>query len=76
MLLAEEYANVFELPKGLQPSRGCDYQLVINTGDAPMQKSLPLKHFSQGKLDECRRQVEYLLEMGWIQLLRRVSSLR
>ena len=68
--LAEEYANVFELPKGLQPSSGCKYKLVINTGDPPMPWLCPLKHFSQDKLDECRRQVEYLLEMGWIQQLR------
>ena len=65
--LAEEYADVFELPKGLPPSRGRDYELVIDTGDAPMPKSRPLKRFSQGELDECRRQVAYLLEMGWIQ---------
>ena len=65
--LEEEYANVFELPS-LQPSSGREYELVIDTGDAPMQRLCPLKRFSQGKLDECRRQVEYLLEMGWIQL--------
>ena len=66
--LEEEYANVFELPKGLLPSCSSEYKLVIDTGDAPMLRLRPLKRFSQGKLDECRRQVEYLLEMGWIQL--------
>ena len=68
-VLEEEYANVFELPKGLQPSSCCEYELVISTGDAPMPRSRPLKRFSQGELDKCRRQVEYLLEMGWIQPL-------
>ena len=58
---------MFELPKGLLPSSGSGYKLVIDTGDEPVLKSRPLKRFSKGKLDECRRQVEYLLEMGWIQ---------
>ena len=49
--LAEEYSKVFELPKGLLPSRGREYELVIDTGDAPMLKSRPLKRFSQGELD-------------------------
>ena len=49
--LEEEYADVFELPKGLPPSRGREYELVIDTGDAPMPKSRPLKRFSQGELD-------------------------
>ena len=68
--LAEEYADVFELPKGLPTSSSREYELVINTGDVPMPRSRPLKRFSEGELDECRRQVEYLLEMGWIQLSR------
>ena len=49
--LAEEYADVFELPKGLPPSRGREYELVIDSGDAPMPKSPPLKRFSQGELN-------------------------
>ena len=36
--LAEEYTEVFELPKGLPPSRGREYELVIDTGDVPMPK--------------------------------------
>ena len=47
--LAEEYADVFKLPNGLPPSSSREYELVIDTGDALMPRSRPLKRFSQGE---------------------------
>jgi len=65
--LVQEYDDVFNLPIGMPPDRGREFELVIDTGDAPMPRSRPLKRFSQGELDECKKQIEHLLAMGWIQ---------
>ena len=32
----------------------------------PMPRSRPMKRWSQGELDECRKQVAFLLDQGWI----------
>ena len=53
-------------PPGLPPDRGPDFELHIDTGDAPMHRSRPMKRFSQGDLEECRKQVAALLDNGWI----------
>ena len=49
-------------PPGLPPERGME--LVIETGDAPMPRSRPVKRLSEGELAELRVD---LLDRGWIQ---------
>jgi hypothetical protein len=40
--LVQEY-DVFNLPIGMPPDRGREFELVIDTGDALMPRSRPLK---------------------------------
>jgi hypothetical protein len=53
-------------PPGLPPDSGQDFELRIETGSHPMPRSRPMKRWSQGDLDECRKQVATLLDRGWI----------
>ncbi len=56
--LASEYADFLGgAPAGLPPDRGPEFELRIDTGTAPMPRSRPMKRWSQGGLDECRRQL-------------------
>ena len=65
--LAGEYADVLAgPPPGLPPDRGPAFELRIETGSHPMPRSRPMKRWSQGELDECRKQVSFLLDQGWI----------
>ena len=65
--LAREYADVLaDPPPGLPPDRGPAFELRIETGTHPMPRSRPMKRWSQGELDECRKQVAFLLDQGWI----------
>ena len=64
--LKVEYADVLGgAPPGLPPERGME--LVIETGDAPMPRSRPVKRLSEGELAELRTQLVDLLDRGWIQ---------
>jgi len=64
--LKAEYADVLGgAPPGLPPERGME--LVIETGDAPMPRSRPVKRLSEGELAELRAQLVDLLDRGWIQ---------
>ena len=67
--LAGEYADVLAgPPPGLPPDRGPAFKFEprIDTGEHPMPRSRPTKRWSQGELDECRKQVAFLLDQGWI----------
>ena len=65
--LAGEYADVLAgPPPGLPPDRGPAFELRIETGAHPMPRSRPMKRWSQGELDECRKQIAFLLDQGWI----------
>ena len=65
--LAREYAVVLaDPPLGLPPDRGPAFELHIEPGTQPMPPSRPIKRWSQGELDECRKQVAFLLDQGWI----------
>ena len=64
--LAEEFKDVFKLPKGLPPDRGPEFTLRIDTGDEPMPRSRQLKRLTQGELNKCSRQIAYLLDQGWM----------
>jgi len=64
--LKAQYADVLGgAPPGLPPERGME--LVIETGDAPMPRSRPVKRLSEGELAELRTQLMDLLDRGWIQ---------
>ena len=64
--LKVEYADVLGgAPPGMPPERGME--LVIETGDAPMPRSRPVKRLSEGELAELRTQLVDLLDRGWIQ---------
>ena len=63
-----KYANVLGgAPPGLPPDRGME--LELETDDAPMPRSRPVKRLSDGlgKLSELRAQLVDLLERGRIQ---------
>jgi hypothetical protein len=53
------------LPRALPPDRGME--LELETGDAPMPRSRPVKRHSEGGLAELRTQPVDLLDRGWIQ---------
>ena len=60
------YADVLGgVPSGLPPDRGME--LILETGDAPMPRSRPVKRLSDGELAELRTQLIDLLDRGWIQ---------
>ena len=53
--LTAEYADVLGgAPPGLPPERGME--LILETGDAPMPRSRPVKRLSEGELAELRAQ--------------------
>jgi len=61
-----KYADVLGgAPPGLPPDRGME--LELETGDAPMPRSRPVKRLSDGELAELRAQLVDLLDRGWIQ---------
>ena len=63
--LAGEYADVLaDPPPGLPPDRGRAFELHLETGTHPMPRSRPMKRWSQGELDECRKQVARMLDQG------------
>ena len=53
-------------PPDLPPDHGPAFELRIETGTHPMPHSRPVKRWSQGELDECCKQVAFLLDQGWI----------
>ena len=63
-LIARYQGTLGGPPKGPPPDRGIE--LVLETGDAPMPRSRPLKRLSAGELEELRAQVNQLLDYGWI----------
>ncbi len=65
--LIAEYVDVLAgPPPGLPPDRGPEFELRIDTGSHPMPRSRQMKRWSQGELDECRKEVACLLDQGWI----------
>ena len=64
--ILEEYKEVFpdKLPYGLPPKRIVDHEIETAPGEAPPHKS-PYR-LSVAELDELKRQVNNLLEQGWI----------
>ena len=61
-----EFADVLNgPPRGLPPDRGIE--LELETGDAAMPRSRPVKRLSEGELAELRKQLHDLLDNGWIQ---------
>jgi hypothetical protein len=64
--LKAEFADVLGgPPPGLPPDRGIE--LVLETGNRPMQRTRPLKRLSEGELAELLRQLRDLLDRCWIQ---------
>ena len=62
----EEYRDIFpdKLPYGPPPKRVIDHEIETILGSAPPHKS-PYK-LSSAELDEMKRQIDTLLEQGWI----------
>ena len=64
-LKAPLYADVLGgAPPGMPPDRGMEVEL--ETGDAPMLRSRPVKRLSDSELAELRAQLIGLLDRGWI----------
>jgi hypothetical protein len=64
--LKAAYADVLGGAPPGPPDRGMEPG-VIETGDAPMPRSRPVKRLSEGGLAELRAQLVDLLDRGWIQ---------
>src|SRR6185312_5431886 len=64
--LKQEFADVFpsELPSGLPPKRDIDHEIELVPGKAP--PSHPVRRASPAELDELRKQLEELLDAGFI----------
>ncbi len=66
LALKAQYADVLGgAPPGMPPDRSME--LELETGDAPMPRSRPVKRLSEGGLAELRTQLVDLLDRGWIQ---------
>ncbi len=65
-LLRDKYKDVFpeDLPKGLPPSRSVDFHIDVIPGSAPPHK--PPYRLSQPELEELKKQLDELLEKGFI----------
>jgi hypothetical protein len=64
--LKVQYADVLGgAPPGMQPDQGME--LELETGDAQMPRSRPVRRLSDGELAELRTQLIDLLDRGWIQ---------
>ena len=64
--ILEDYRDIFpsKLPYGPPPKRQLDHEIETVPGEAPPHKS-PYR-LSSTEMEELRRQVELLLEQGWI----------
>ena len=64
--ILEDYCDIFpsKLPYGPLPKRQLDHEIDTVPGEAPPHKS-PYR-LSNTEMEELRRQVELLLEQGWI----------
>ena len=64
--ILEEYKDVFprKLPYGPPPKRVMDHEIETAPGETPPHKS-PYR-LSVAELDELKRQLDQLLEQGWI----------
>jgi hypothetical protein len=65
--MLNEYGDVFptDLPRGLPPEREVDHRIELTPGSAP--PSRPLYRMSPAELDELKKQLDQLLENGFIQ---------
>ena len=53
-------------PLGLPPDRRPEFELHIETGKATMPPSRPMLRLSEEEMEECHRQVQWLLDNSWI----------
>ena len=52
-------------PASVPHDRGPAFELRVDTGEHPMPRPRPMKRWSQGEFDVCRKQVAFLLDQGW-----------
>lgn len=62
--LLKKYAVVFEEPKGLPPKRGIEHAIPLTGGAEPFSRST--YRMSPAEMDELRRQLQELIEKGFI----------
>ena len=65
--VCEEYVDIFpsDLPKGLPPKRlGHEFKIDLEPDTKPVHR--PIYKLSPLELDEAKRQIEYMLEHGFI----------
>ena len=66
--MCEEYADIFstDLPKELPPKRlGHEFKIDLEPDTKPVHR--PIYNLSLLELDEAKKQIEYMLEHGFIQ---------
>jgi RNase H-like domain found in reverse transcriptase/Reverse transcriptase (RNA-dependent DNA polymerase)/Integrase zinc binding domain/Chromo (CHRromatin Organisation MOdifier) domain/gag-polyprotein putative aspartyl protease len=65
-----EFADVFpeKLPHGVPPEREVDHRIELESGATPTAK--PMYRMSQNELEELRKQLDELIENGFIRLSR------
>ena len=64
--LLHEYRDVFptDLPSGLPPTRSVDHRIELKPGSAPTNR--PTYRMSPTELDEVKKQIDQLMESGFI----------
>ena len=65
--MCEEYADIFpkDLPKGLPPKRlGHEFKIDLEPDTKPVHR--PIYKLSPLELNEVKKQIEYMLEHGFI----------
>jgi len=64
--LLHEYRDVFpaDLPSGLPPARSVDHRIELKPGSAPTNR--PTYRMSPTELDEVKKQIDQLMESGFI----------
>jgi hypothetical protein len=64
--LLDEYRDVFptDLPSGLPPTRSVDHRIELKPGSAPTNR--PTYRMSPTELDEVKKQIDQLMESGFI----------
>ena len=60
-LTVEQYADVFEEPKGLMPERKLEHTIELTPGSKP----LPLKCYRYSNKEKLKRLLEAYVNKGW-----------
>jgi hypothetical protein len=70
--IIQQFAAIFELPKGMSPIRDCDHQIPLLPGARPVQ--MRLYRYAPALKDKIEKQVAEMLQLGIVQPSKSVFS--